>query len=276
MDIVRIGKGTLASFELILTEEALEKLSQGATDTFALGAIEDGMPVGAVAVICTPPAGRLCSLYVVEEYRKRGIGSALCFEALQTVMIQEGLDMFVASFSEQAGTDVFRSFFESMFFEIEESGTDYTITVGDALDAPGIKKLGQMKAEAVPYSELLGREKKLLLLEDTDLSDYVNRKQLREDLSYVLLDEGRTKIKSCIVFAEDRGELVLVWAHSSKDPASMIKLTACVVRRIGESEEPGRLVHLPAINEQSTELLKYLLGDRMQPESRSYQAVFSF
>ena len=275
MEIVRIDQKSLPHFELILTAEALAGIGEGQGDVYALGAIEGGMPVGAAAVRFDPPAGRLLSLYVVEGYRRRGIGATLCIELLNAVMARPKMEMFVAPYTVKE-EDVFTPFFTSMMFDIDEVGSDQILTVKKALDAMGKPMEGRAVIQVEPYTKLTSREKNLLLQEDTDLSGYIEKGQLREDLTFVIMDKERTALLACIVFAEIENELILAWLSLKQVNVPLLKLLDAVRKQVEKSDKALKKVHVPTINERSEQLLTHLFGEKPERVSTSYEAVFSF
>ena len=276
MDIVRIKRDTLAAFELIMTKEALDLIGEDAKNIYALGAVSDGMPVGAAAVVFAPPEGRLISLYVVKEYRKQGIGTMLGTELLNTAMAQPGMETFVASYTEGEGEDIFGSFFNSMFFDVERVGTEYIIRADHVVEKVEEQKMKATDKRICAWEKLLSAEKKLLLDEEMDLSEYMENDQIREDLSFVMLSEDRTKIESCLIFAEVKGELVLVWTSAVSAYMALAQMIAAAADKIKSSEPEGRIIHLPSINDQSKKFIEKLFGNRVVTGYVSYRAQFPF
>ena len=275
MEIARISTDTLESFALIIKEDAFELLKNGASDTFAIGAVEDGMPVGVVVVRCTPPTGEIISLYVVEEYRRHKIGSMLCFEALSLLMEQEGFTMLVAPFTEPDGEDVFRGFFESMSYDLQKVGTDYTVRMEDVVEVMERKIKGAPKDTVKFYSELQNKEKNLLFKEGTDLSAYVREGTLREDLSIVAFDDEFKKILGCVLLAETDGDLALVWLRADESAVLLFKLFDYVIEKL--KKEKISILHCPCINDRSDNLFQRTLGENISYDKIvSYEALFSF
>lgn len=273
MDIIRINRDILPEFELIITQEGLEGLNKNARSTFALGAVEDGMPVGAAVVSMEPPYGKIISLYVVEEYRKQGIGTALCGSLIHEIVANTEMEALTAFFVEEPDGDVFKSFFEHSFFTLESVGADYTISVGEAIAAMDEEGIGEVEETVLPYNKLNSKEKRLLLDEEADVSEYIRAGQLREDLSFFLLDGSGSSIKSCIVFAEVDDELVIVWARTSSG-ILLMEVAGAVKNRLGLVESARKMIHIPAINKNSTKLIRNMFGTNLKQINESYMATF--
>lgn len=275
MDTIRITNDNMHYFDLILTADAIDAISQYENEIYALGAVIDGLPVGTGVVRFKDDEARLISLYVVEEYRKQGIGTEICSQLLNTVMSVPDITSFNASYTEKEGEEAFTGFFESLYFDIEKVGVDYTITVMDTINAPELQKIKVTDSRAIPYNKLTSKEKNLLLNEETDLTEYIKNGQLREDLSFVILDDKGTKIRCCLIFAEVDNELVVAWANTTDAVSLLAKIILSSFLQIEAKEPLGKVIHLPAINEKSDKLLHNLFGNLMKIESTSYEASFS-
>lgn len=278
MEIVRIGAKSFDAFKLLFTPEAIERLDPEhfAGDTIAFGAVDDGIPVGAVAVRFNPPEAEVISLYVIADHRKQGIGFSLVFRALQEAMLQPRISGLTIPYAENTGEDVYTGFFESLDFDIDDVGTNYSITISEALDSPEFKKLKETDFDCVPFTKLLSQEKNLLFAEDAGLYDYANAKKLREDLTFAVFDEDRKKVTGCIAFIEEADSLVLAWLHVEGNPILTVELILKALSVIKETESPDRLLYIPVVNDTSDKLAHHLFGDRLKLENMLKQASFYF
>ncbi len=274
MDIVRVGRQTLRHFELLITAEGLEQISTKPGSSMVLGAIVDGIPVGAAVVSVEPPVARMSYLYVEDAFRRQGIGSALCGRMVNEIVVNTDLDSLVVPFAEEADGDVFKSFFECLYFVVEKVGADNIITVGDALMYLRKNKIGKVSSKAIACNKLRTVEKKLLYELDTDLSGYIAKSQIREDLSFVILNDSQTAIEKCIIFAEVGGELVLAWAQSDGFSPEFMKLVGNSMLVLEEKEPFTKRLHLPSISDESAEFIVKLFGRRSKPGKVSYMAYF--
>ena len=194
MNIIRISERNFSQFNLILTAEAVNRLTPGpdrAQDTFALGMTDGSMPLGAIAVKCSPPTAEVISLYVVEEYRRLGIGAQLLLGAISDAMTLPGISELIVPYSERPGEDVYTSFFNGVEMELIDVGAEYRITVKDALSSQGLSDKFKRRDTTQPWRELLSSEQKILFMEGAGLYDYFVGRKLREDLVFVSMNEER-------------------------------------------------------------------------------------
>ena len=279
MNTVTIGNRLFSQFELIFTQEAIKRLAPGPDrkeDTFALGVIEDGLPIGAIAIKCTPPTAEVISLYVVEEFRRSGVGSRLLFEAITDVMTLPGLSEFIIPYMELPGEDVFTSFFKALEMDIIDVGADYEIRAIDALKAPKLQYKSRHRSVTEPWNDLTPTEQKILFNEGAGLYDYLVQGKLREDLVYVAMNEDRRSYRGCIAVVEEGDELILAWLRAERAPFIMIELLFRVLGTLVNNKEQDKLIRIPTINPVSDAMVKDLFGDDLKLNYYSKRVVFDF
>ena len=279
MNTVIISDRLFSQFELILTAEALERLTPGPskkTDTFALGVVDNGMPLGAIAVKCSPPTAEVISLYVVEEFRRLGLGSKLLFEAIINVMIMPGLSELIVPYAELPGEDVYTSFFKGLDMDVIDVGAEYRLKAGDALSSSKLKYKPRKKPVTEAWKDLKTGEKKMLFNEGAGLRDYHEQGKLREDLAYVAMDEDRKSYRGCIAVVEEENELILAWLRAEKAPFIMMELLHCVLQRISDNGEKDKQIRIPTIDPTSDAMVQDLFGKNFKVEYYSKRAVFDF
>ena len=280
MNTVTIGEILFPKFQLIFTDEAIARLSPGPkrqSDTFALGVIDNEMPLGAIVVKCSPPTAEVISFYVVEEFRRLGIGSSLLFEALTDVMALPEISEFVIPYTEAMDEDLYSSFFEGIEMDVIEVGAEYRIKASDALSSSLL--LSHMSQEDIPvyaYEELLSTERKMLFLEGAGLYDYFLQGKIREDLVFVVMDESRRNYKACIAFVEEDDELILAWLHVENSPMIMMELLHRAMKKVEENGEQDKIIRIPTINSVSDAIVQKLFPDKSTPTYYAKQAVFTF
>ena len=279
MKVIRISDSLFPKFELILTAEAVERLAPGpdrAQDTFALGVVDDDMPLGAIAIKCSPPTAEVLSLYVVDEYRRLGIGSHLVLEAITDAMSLPGITELIVPYSESPGEDMYTSFFNGVGMEVVDVGAEYRVTVKDALSSPGLSDRFNRKESTLSWSELSSPQQKKLFPEGAGLYDYYIQHRLREDLVFVSLNEQGDGYRGCIAVVEENGELILAWLRADKSPILMMELIHCALRQAEENGEQDKVLRIPTINSTSDSMVKDLFGDTPELEYYSKRAVFDF
>ena len=280
MNTVIIGDNLFSQFELILTAEALERLAPGSnkkTDTFALGIIDNGMPLGAIAVKCSPPTAEVISLYVVEEFRRVGLGAQLLFEAITNAMIMPGLSEFMIPYTEKSGEDLYTSFFKSFDMDIIDVGAEYRIDAADAIVSSGLlSKKPRHSVSVERWADLSPSEQKILFNEGANLYEYFSQGKLREDLVFAALDEDRRCYRGCIAMVEEDGELILAWLRAENSPFLMMELLRSVLRRLSDNFEQDKTIRIPTINSASDAIVHDLFADCLEVSYYSKRVVFDF
>ncbi len=279
MNIIRISDRYFSPFALILTAEAVNRLTPGpnkAQDTFALGMTDDDMPLGAIAIKCDPPTAEVISLYVVEGYRRRGIGSRLLLEAITDAMSLPGISELIVPYSERPGEDVYTSFFNGVGMEVVNVGAEYRLTIKDALSSPELSDKFRRREAAQAWKELLSFEQKLLFNEGAGLYDYYVQGKLREDLVFVSMNEEHNAYRGCIAVAEENGELILAWLRAERSPILMMELIYRALTQAEQNGEQDKVLRVPTISSVSDTMVSDLFGDIPSLEYYSRRAVFDF
>lgn len=130
------------------------------------------MPVGAIALRCSPPTAEVISLYVVEEFRRRGVGAQLVMEGITDVMTLPGIEEFIVPYAEREGEDLYTSFFKGVGMDIIDVGAEYRITVKDALSSQGVSDRFHRRETTQAWKELPSYEQKMVFMEGAGLYDY--------------------------------------------------------------------------------------------------------
>lgn len=126
-----IVRNNLGSFAPLLTPEVRQRV--GADDVFAFGIIDDGDKAGCGAVAFTFD-GYTCdilSLYVGEDYRRKGYGTALLDKVDEVGKELNGGDMVIAYTLPDEDADTMSGFLSARGFEPLHTPTPtYTATAG--------------------------------------------------------------------------------------------------------------------------------------------------
>ena len=276
MEIIPITSDNMEPFNLVITQKAKDKLKRKSPDTYAFGAVEYDMPVGAIVVTCDPPEAEIISLYVVEDFRSCGYGRALFTEAMELALLQPQINYIYALFESKKGSkETLKPFFEKIGLSVMDDGVDYTIRLRQARSTGEMKKILRSQKIGECYENLKPLEKKLLFRKEVDLPPYITPNMIREDLSFVTFDEKRLNIRDCLIFVEDEGQLVLAWVKTEPgDSRGLIGMVHSAIEELSVLESPDRKLHIPAINETSDDLVKHIFADKIQIYSNSYWAVF--
>jgi GNAT superfamily N-acetyltransferase len=280
MRVVRIGDESFRLFKYMMTDAAIERLAPGPDrkeDTFALGAVDsDGYPLGTIVIKCAPPTAEVISLYVLEPYRRTGIGTKLVLEAITDSMTLDEITELIIPYSERPGEDEFTSFFNSAGLDVIDVGASYRITAKDALSSSKLKYKPRQQSVTEPWQNLKSGEQKMLFNEGAGLRDYCAQGKLREDLTFVAMAEDHKSYRGCIAVAEDEGELILVWLRAEKAPFIMMELLHRCLQCIADNGEQDRVIRIPTISSVSDAMVQDLFGKILKVEYISKRVVFDF
>ena len=280
MKVIKIGDKSFRLFELIFTDEAKERLAPGPDqkqDTFGLGAVDDeGYPLGAIAIKCYPPTAEVISLYVMEPFRRSGVGTQLMLEAITDSMILDGISELIVPYSERPGEDVFTSFFKGLDLDVIDVGADYSVKAKDALASKNLKYKSRSRVVTEAWQDLKSGEQKLLFNEGAGLRDYFVQGKLRRDLVYVAMNDDRSSYLGCVAVVDDGDELILAWLRAEKLPFVMMELLNRVIEKVNANGEQDRIIRIPTINPASDAMVHDLFSKCLTVEYNSKRVVFDF
>ena len=280
MKVIKIGDKSFRLFELIFTDEAKERLAPGPDqkqDTFGLGAVDDeGYPLGAIAIKCYPPTAEVISLYVMEPFRRSGVGTQLMLEAITDSMILDGISELIVPYSERPGEDVFTSFFKGLELDVIDVGADYSVKAKDALASKNLKYKSRSRVVTEAWQDLKSGEQKLLFNEGAGLYDYFVQGKLRKDLVYVAMNDDRSSYRGCVAVVDDGDELILAWLRAEKLPFVMMELLNRLLEQVNANGEQDRIIRIPTINPASDAMVHDLFSKCLTVEYNSKRVVFDF
>ena len=280
MKVIKIGDKSFRLFELIFTDEAKERLAPGPDqkqDTFGLGAVDDeGYPLGAIAIKCYPPTAEVISLYVMEPFRRSGVGTQLMLEAITDSMILDGISELIVPYSERPGEDVFTSFFKGLDLDVIDVGADYSVKAKDALASKNLKYKSRSRVVTEAWQDLKSGEQKLLFNEGAGLYDYFVQGKLRKDLVYVAMADDRSSYRGCVAVVDDGDELILAWLRAEKLPFVMMELLNRLLEQVNANGEQDRIIRIPTINPASDAMVHDLFSKCLTVEYNSKRVVFDF
>ncbi|MCR5746334.1 MAG: GNAT family N-acetyltransferase [Lachnospiraceae bacterium] len=258
MEITRIVKENAKAFEPLL---AGLKLSD---HSFKIGAVEDGIAVGVCLFNYFDDALMLEYIYVLDEYRRRGIATSLITGFLKVLSYTDAVSLHV-NYPEKA--DDLHAFFLSMGFKLYRDGTSYSTPVAKLLGSKVLQKLlsGRVGDKTVSITELKGQEvsyiREALDKEDLD-PGIISDSSLSGELSLVSLNAKTGRPEACVLCERAEGQIVILYlVNFTHDPGKLIDILSALksaVLNMGLEEDELLFV---TMTDEMQSFVKKLAGD---------------
>ncbi|MCR5451328.1 MAG: GNAT family N-acetyltransferase [Lachnospiraceae bacterium] len=227
MEFTRIGKNNLKYFSPMVFDTGGENSNR----LLRVGAMEDGKICGAFSIRLDPDMNSAIieSLYVVEEYRRQGRGTAMIREVER--LVSEEVDSVEAVFHSDVDgmTELFRSCGYGNF----HSDSFYEYDVANILSLSNISK-SIMKiyqsVNTITFSNLLQRQKNAVFNLIYKHGERINEEDTmvyNPDLSVAIFDKEDKNIpRACIIGgSDDDNKIVTITyflAEGESDPRYML------------------------------------------------------
>ncbi len=254
MELTGIGIENMDAFAWLMPGMALENYR------VAIGAIEDERAVGVALYNDLGDALMLDYLYVAEEYRRRGIGTALIEDFLEEIK-DTGAAALHVNYPELS--EELHKFFLKLGFKLYRDGISYRASVKSFLSSKSLKKLlgTSSKNKVVPVAELNKNERQLLKrsmdkenLDPTTLDD----RALSRSLSLATLSKSGDAPAACILCQRIPGTITILYmVNFSHDASQLIDIMRALKEAIvKEGYEDDELLFVT----MSEEMEKFVKG----------------
>lgn len=243
-------------FEGFILPEAREKLEK--EDTFLIGAIEEGEPVGAAVWQLETVSARLMSIAVTEEKRRNGIGTALLshsMKVLRQLNINGVYTMTLPEETEAAG--LLASY--GMKLESEVSA-HYRITLSD------LKNVSYLQSKKLHTEALKG-------VTNGQFYNFVNdnfamgsglwkRELFEEECSRVVVKDNKIVAG---IFVEPEEELSVAWLYSNSNKTEdILHLFQDAVSIAIKKYAEDTVVSFTCYSDTLTKIIQKMLGDKVE------------
>ena len=221
--------------------------------------------VGRADVETTDSAWFITAIYVDEESRRKGYGTALVQHIVNT-FDRGGVFMPIeAMYAED--DEVADAFFKAQGnFSVAEQDCVVSVTPEQRAASPAYKRLSEKKrSKAVSYFDLdkTTRTEFLKHLEDKGLRELADEPESEffKELCFATLENG--KVSTAIFFKEhEDDELELSFLYAGKDAKTIMDVLSAAAHGI-ESDRPKSLLWYDEINEDVEKLSEGLFGDNV-------------
>lgn len=198
-------------------QEAFENLMPGIfweKEYFILGAIEENTACGVIAVHQENTIFNIQYIYVAEEFRRRGIGTAL-LESLHIVAKQCGMDVAYCQFAENTDTEPFVKYLKkNLFNRDEKDSTIYKVLFKDLSTKLLDREPRVSDGDLLPLSEVASgvwkgfkyRLEQLSVAED-NIPEIEKKIVYDQEVSFLLVRNGEPE--GCILIKRQEDDYVL-------------------------------------------------------------------
>ena len=265
MQLTSIGESNIDAFQYLMPGIVLNDSS------LFVGAIEDEKAVGAAVLSGDSKLITLEYIYVLQDYRKKGIGTALVTESAKAMEAKH----IAACFSDDEKS--LPGFFESLGFLMSDDAESYSVPVKFLLESEHIKKMLSSKRPAGVKSvaELRNAEKQLLFnkLSEERGESILFDAEFDPQLSFVTISPDSKEITSYILCEKMENVITIMFLRNySGNAAELMILFAALAQRGSNDEYADCDICFVTQNEGVTELMKKLVGE-IKPGSKFIYAI---
>lgn len=270
LELYRVETQQAGKFSDLFTREAAAELAAGTA--IGMIAVEKNIACGAICMKLLEDDQEgmmdLISLYVVPEYRRKGVAGTLFLEMMENVFeATDGLVHYCRYVGEKDAEGVTEFLEKAGFaFEEEELAGVFLTTVKELCKAPLNDFRACLPADyrMVSVSELSALEKNKIFQTLSELAvDYMAETELEnacQEISYVVFDADR-EMASCAFFMEDGKRLCLSQFFIKPGPAGEgVKMLQTCVQKTVEQYAGETEIEIPILTASSQRLMEKLLG----------------
>lgn len=270
LELYRVEEAQIAKFAPLFTQEAQTELAAGTA--IGMIAVEENIACGAICMKLMEGDQEgmldLISLYVVPEYRRKGIAGTLFLEMMEDVFeATDGMVHYCRYVGEKNAEGVMEFLEQAGFvFEEEDLAGAFLMTVKDLGKAPLNGVRASLPADyhmvSVPELSALERKKIFQTLSEAGIA-YMIEAELEnacQEISYVVFD-ARREMAACAFFTEHGSRLCLSQFFIKPGPAGEgIKMLQTCAQKASERYGQETEIEIPILTDSSLRLMEKLLG----------------
>lgn len=244
-------------FEGLILPEEREKLEK--EESFLIGAIEDGNPVGAALWELETNKVRLLSIAVESNHRRMGIGTELLRYSMKVLHQLDCHGVYAITLpEEEAVANLLKSF--GMVAEAEESAS-FKISLEEV---EKIKYFQSNSNHTVSLKEVLPSTYSHFLNQNFSMNTEMFRKELfeQECSRFIVRDK---KIVAGIWVEKEEQELSVAWLYSvSNKPEEVFYLLQDAVREAKNRYDKDTVIIFTCYSETLLKIIQKLFGEKLE------------
>lgn len=275
VSIYAIGPEEVEYAAPLLTPEAVISIQQG--ESFGLALVEEGKARAAVCAGFSPENEEILeiiSLYVEKEYRRRGLGTTLVLELIDSMMEATDASIRYITASYLSDDEVMEAMFSGLGFEIfsEESAISWRLPLKN-LPGSTLMQTSAALPEGISLRCLntLSKQDIRQLVQkleehNMDLLTCEEMEKAYGEASFVVMDE-HNEPAACVIFtaADDMHIVLSQFFTIYKNPAPSMVALQEGGKVLLERFSMEAVLEIPTLTDSSSRLVQRLL-----PESQSF------
>lgn len=262
MEITVVRKENQDAFENLMPRIFWEK------EYFVLGAIEENTACGVIAVHQEDTFFSIQYIYVEEEFRRRGIGTAL-LESVHVIAKQCGMDATYCQYAENADTELLMKCFKKNLFSRDENDSPiYKVLFKDL----SVKLLDReprvSEGDLLPLSEVAsgvwkGFKYKLeqLATHEDNIPEIEKKAVYDQEVSFMLEHKGEAEGCILIKRQEDNYVLACLCVLGHVNPLNMMGLFQASYQAMKDSCNQDTEITINALTEITKKMVIDLTDD---------------
>ncbi|MCR5053436.1 MAG: GNAT family N-acetyltransferase [Lachnospiraceae bacterium] len=268
MEITGINEKNISGFGGLLGGD----IPQGAG---ALGAIEDGAPVGAALFSSDNNSCYLDHIFVHPKYRRRGIATALLSEA-KKIMSDSGIFDMMCYFGED---EALKALLKKEGFAMVPSSPVYSIKISDIASSERVQKyLSDDSPDVTPIDSLSGGGKRVVqsLLAENEMDTAMAKEGAYDgDISFAYMEDE--KPTGLVLASHEDGDILVNAAVSNgKGEKAIISLMATFFKAAGRKAGMGSRMIFVGRNPSIVGFIQSMAGKDKLNREGTYEAHLIF
>lgn len=241
-----------------------------------LGVVDGHIPVAAAAMEIDGDVGRIISIFVKEDHRKRGVGKGLTDKLKD---LGKGLDVKFLEADFVPEEEGIKGLFSSEDFTVFD-GTCYNyIMLDELITSKRIKKIVSAAKDApkcTPFKNFAERGKNLILHNMSIDPKDVDMSEISESLSAAVCDESGSPVGCVIASMEDQDVLIHYLRTTDNDPRYLAALIDHLYSRLSSKGGCGLRVCYVEDTPAKTDYVLQIVGENtdLQTDMAISHAVY--
>ncbi len=267
MTLTSIGEKNIHAFAPLMQGISPEDVR------FSIGAVEDDRAVGVCMFDVLDEALVLDYIYVLKEYRRKGIGSAMLKGFIEEIKAAEPTAIHI-NFPD-VSKDLM-GFFTAMDFKLMPEGKAYRIKAEDILDTEVFNRVTSQKINhrIERLFDITEKEKKSIWdsFEKAELdADIIDNRTLSKDLSLVAFDKDEDTPEALVLCEEDESSVsILFIVNFRHDTKALLDIIHALKDAVLVKKGTDCDLVFVTMDEKMEEFAKTLVGEEDEFKSVGY------